>query len=295
MNWRTMVCGMVAAGWLGATTTFGAIGIQAGSPVSQNFTIGTTQTAALPLDWKVDKNATARTVGAYSAAVSATEQSAGNSMSATAANGIYNYAAGVSNAATDRAIGWISSSSATKSGNLYVALTNSGAATITSLDIAYNVEKYRKGSNAAGFSIQLYHSTDGTTWTSAGAAFLTTIAADADNTGYAAAPGATVAVSGTLTGISVASGGTLYLAWNYSVASGSTTSNAQGLGVDDVSISVPSSATPPAFTSGTGPYNATSGVALAFTVTASGSPAPVLALQSQTASSGFSFTPARGF
>ncbi len=55
-----------------------------------------------------------------------------------------------------------------------------------------------------------------------------------------------------------------------------------------------SSATAPAFTSGTGPYNATSGVAMAFTVTASGSPTPTLALQSTTASAGYSFTAGTG-
>ncbi|HAL92299.1 MAG TPA: hypothetical protein DCM68_04655, partial [Verrucomicrobia bacterium] len=50
----------------------------------------------------------------------------------------------------------------------------------------------------------------------------------------------------------------------------------------------------PAFTSGTGPYAATTGVEKAFTVTASGNPAPVLALQGTTASSGYGFVPATG-
>ncbi len=50
----------------------------------------------------------------------------------------------------------------------------------------------------------------------------------------------------------------------------------------------------PSFTSGTGPYGATSGVAMAFTVTASGSPSPALALQGTTAASGYSFTPGTG-
>ena len=34
--------------------------------------------------------------------------------------------------------------------------------------LCYNVEKYRNGSNSAGFTIQMYYSTDGTNWTSAG-------------------------------------------------------------------------------------------------------------------------------
>src|SRR4051812_12807030 len=65
------------------------------TPVTQNFdTIGTTATATLPADFKADKQAVERTVGSYVSAVTATEQRAGNNMSGTAANGIYNYAAG---------------------------------------------------------------------------------------------------------------------------------------------------------------------------------------------------------
>ena len=50
----------------------------------------------------------------------------------------------------------------------------------------------------------------------------------------------------------------------------------------------------PAFGANPGPVGATSGVAMAFAVTASGSPTPVLALPSTTASSGYSFTPGTG-
>jgi len=91
------------------------------------------------------------------------------------------------------------------------------------------------GSNAAGFRIQLFYSTDGSTWTSAGSNFLTSFAADANNNGFATAPGATVAVTNTLSA-SIANGTNFYLAWNYSVVSGTTTTNAQALAVDDVAI-----------------------------------------------------------
>ena len=217
-------------------SVYAQVNIQVGQTVTQNFdAIGTSATATLPAGWKADKNTTARLVGSYASAVTATERNGGNSLSTTASNGIYNFGAGVAAEATDRAIGFLSSSSATKSGNVYVQLANNGASEITSLTISYNVEKYRMGLNAAGFAIQMYYSTDGSTWTSAGESFLTTIAADATNDGYAAAPGATVNVSGTLNQ-SIAASGSLYLAWNYAVASGSTTSNAQALSVDDVSI-----------------------------------------------------------
>jgi hypothetical protein len=221
------------------------ISIQAGSTVTQDFTIGTAFNSALPANWKVDKiSSGARTVGTYAAAVLRTERSAGINMSSTASNGIYNYAAGDTSTTTDRAIGWMSSGSGTKSGNLYAWLQNTGASSIT-LTVGYAVEKYRMGSNAAGFAIQLYYSTDGTTWTSAGGSFLTTIPSDGSNSGYTSVPGMVFTVPSTsLAGVTVTAGSSIYLAWNFSVASGSTTTNAQGLGIDDVSISATSTAGP---------------------------------------------------
>ncbi|MBI5808821.1 MAG: T9SS type A sorting domain-containing protein [Ignavibacteriales bacterium] len=82
----------------------------------------------------------------------------------------------------------------------------------------------------------MYHSTDGSTWTTAGNDFLTSFAADADNNGYTTAPGATVNVTNKTLTITISAGSSLYLAWNYSVTSGTTVSNAQALGIDDVSI-----------------------------------------------------------
>lgn len=215
---------------------WGQVNISAGNTVTQDFSIGTSATATLPAGWKADKNTTARSVGSYASAVTATEQRAGNNMSSSAGNGIYNYAAGDPTSATDRAVGGLSSSSSSKSVNVYVQLFNNGSTEISNFTISYNVEKYRKGSNAAGFSIQMYYSTNGTTWTSAGNDFLTSFSADADNNGYASAPGSTVSVSSKTLSQSLAASSSLYLAWNYSVTSGTTTSNAQALGIDDVSI-----------------------------------------------------------
>ncbi|MDD2240863.1 MAG: S8 family serine peptidase, partial [Kiritimatiellae bacterium] len=69
--------------------------------------------------------------------------------------------------------------------------------------------------------------------------------------------------------------------------------NSQGSASQIVTVNV-AAATAPAFTGGVGPYSTTAGVEVAFTVSASGTPTPTLALQSQTASSGYSFTPATG-
>lgn len=243
------------------------VNIAAGGTVTQNFDVlGTSPTATMPTDWKVDKNKkNVRSVGSYSAAASATEQRAGNNMATNAPNGIYNFGAGPEATATDRAVGGISSGSASKSVNIYVKLTNNGSSAISDFTISYNVEKYRNGSNSAGFTIQMYYSTDGTNWTSAGDNFKTSFAGDGDSNGFASAPGITVSVSNKTLSVSLDPGSSLYLAWNYSVTSGSTTSSAQALGIDDVSIQAnqesgvptisvdPSSLTGFSYVSGSGP------------------------------------------
>ena len=226
------------------------INIAPGGNVSQNFNgIGSTATAPLPTGWKADKSATARTVVSYAAAGTATELFGAANIATTATNGIYNFGDGTTAAGgSDRAVGGLSTGNAAlKSANLYTQLTNNGTGSIGDFTITYNVKKYRKGSNLAGFRVQLYYSTDGSTWTAAPATFLTSFAADADNTGYATTPGVTTAVSGTLTQ-TVAVAGSLYLAWNYSVVSGTTTSNAQALGVDDISITANAASTTPTIT-----------------------------------------------
>ncbi len=219
-----------------------------GATVTQDFSIETSATAALPAGWKADKNSTVRQVGSYSDAVTATERSDGNNMATNASNGIYNFGAGPGASATDRAVGGLSSSSASKSVNLYVQLYNNGSSGITDFTISYNVEKYRNGSNSNGFSIQIYYSTNGSSWTTAGSDFLTSFSADANNNGYATAPGATVSVSNKTLSQALAASSSLYLAWNYSVTSGSTTSNAQALGVDDITVIANTGGTPTAAT-----------------------------------------------
>src|SRR5439155_19973768 len=59
--------------------------------------------------------------------------------------------------------------------------------------------------------------------------------ANAHNTGFATSPGATALLTTTLN-VSIPHGGKFCLAWNYSVASGTTTTNAQALAIDDISI-----------------------------------------------------------
>lgn len=222
----------------GISHSFSQLNISVGATLTQNFdTLGTAAVATLPAGWSVDtvKN-TVRFIDPYSQSGTLTMRTAGNSMSTSAANGIYNYAAGDPTTATDRAIGGISSGASSKSVNVYTYIHNNGSSGIGSFTISYDVEKYRHGSNPSGFSIQLYYSTDGSTWINAGTDFLTSFPADADNSGFASAPGATVNITNKTLTVNVAAGTDLYLVWNYSVTSGLTSSNAQGLGIDNVSI-----------------------------------------------------------
>ena len=213
----------------------GQVNISAGGSITENFTFGESATATLTSSWRADKNTTVRTVGSYAAAGSATEQRAGNNMSATATNGIYNFGAGDATTAIDRAVGGLSSGAASKSVNIYLHLYNTGAIPIPNFTISYAVEKYREGTNAAGYSIQLYHSADGNTWSSAGSDFLTSFpGADPTNSGYPSAPGDTGYVTAKTLPVALAAGSSLYLACNYSVTSGSTTTSAQAMGIDDV-------------------------------------------------------------
>lgn len=219
-----------------------AISLSITTPISQNLdglgTPTTTTTVSnLPTDWRADNPSAVRTVGNYATAGTTTPRAGGANLSTTAANGIYNFGAGTTAlGGSDRAVGFLSSGTATQSGNLYAQLVNNTGGNLSGLQLSYNVEKYRNGSNAAGFRIQMFYSTDGATWTSAGNNFLSSFVANADNTGFATAPGTTSTVSNQTLSVTIPSGSNFYLAWNYSVASGTTTTNAQALAIDDISI-----------------------------------------------------------
>ncbi|MFA7228907.1 MAG: endonuclease [Melioribacteraceae bacterium] len=218
--------------------SFAQIPISRGIDVTENFnSIGTAATAALPANWKADKNTNVRFVGSYGSALNATERIGGINLSSSASNGIYNFGLGDAASASDRAIGGQSSSSSSKSVNIYSHFINNGTAAITQADISYDVMRFRNGSNTAGFTIQLYYSTDGAVWSPAGSNFISSFSPNADNNGAPIVPIEKKQIlNQTLSGISIPQNGSLYLAWNYSVTSGTTTSNAQALGIDNFAI-----------------------------------------------------------
>lgn len=197
--------------------------------------IGTSATATLPEAWRIDKQTVApRTVGMYSIAGSQTEQVNSNTIASNAKNGIYNFGAEGSN---ERALGGISTGvdNGTRCVNLYTHIINTDRRKLTEVEVSYDVEKYRKGKNAAGFTVQLYYSYDGRTWTPAGDDFKTHFDADNETAGYDEVPGESRTVVGILP-IDLAPGVDVFLAWNISVASGTDASGAIALGIDNFEI-----------------------------------------------------------
>jgi DNA/RNA endonuclease G (NUC1) len=209
------------------TQNFDSLNIPLSSPTPSN----------LPADFRQETISAPRTLGSFGSGSTQTLRVGGANLPTNAANGSYNFGAGTTTLGnSDRAPGFLASGTATMSGNLYAQLANNTGGELTGLQISYDVEKYRNGSNPAGFRYQLFYSTDGTSWTNAGPDFLTSFAADADNNGFATAPGATASVSNKTLNVSIPAGSNFFLAWNYSVNTGSVTTNAPALAIDNVSI-----------------------------------------------------------
>ena len=199
----------------------------------ENFdSMGNEATATLPTAWRIDRQTSGpRIVGAYNVAGEQTMYAGGVSLASNAKNGLWNFGA---DDESDRAVGGISTGVAdgTRCTNVYVHFTNVSATTLQNLAIEYDVEKYRQGNNSAGFDVQLYYSTDGLAWTSAGDKFKTHFNPDAATQGYASVPGATVNVSDVLDGVTIPGGTELFLAWNITVASGTNCASAMALAID---------------------------------------------------------------
>jgi DNA/RNA endonuclease G (NUC1) len=258
-TWRVLATVIVVA-LVSVYVAFAAISLSTSTAYTQDFDslgipISSPTPSNLPVDFRVETISAPRTLGSFSSGNVQTLRVGGANLSTTAANGSYNFGAGTAALGnSDRAAGFLASGTSTMSGNLYAQLINNTGSALTGLQISYDVEKYRNGSNPAGFRFQLFYSLNGSTWTNAGPDFFTAFGADADNNGFANAPGASVSVSNKTLNVSVANGANIYLAWNYSVTSGSTTTNAQALAVDNVSI-LGIGAVAPTNPSGTGNAN----------------------------------------
>jgi len=267
--WRIFAIATVVA-LASVYVAFAAISLSTSVPYSQNFNsmgIPLTNPAPsnLPADFRFETIVPPRTLGSFAGGSVTTGRVAGANMPSNASPTAYNFGAGTSTLGdSDRAVGFVSNATTAGSGNLYGQFQNNTGSALSGLLISYDVEKYRNGSNPAGFRYQLFYSFDSLAWTNAGPDFFTAFAPDADNNGFATAPGATVPVSNKLLNVSVPNGGLIFLAWNYSVTSGFDTSNAQALAIDNISVlGLNGGATNP---SGVGAANPSSVAALSTTL-----------------------------
>jgi hypothetical protein len=210
-----------------------------GTPVSQNFDamLGTSATAILTTNqWRVADNAGGTT---WAGANRTATTQLGGTAAAVSAGGIYNYGNGAAATATDRALGFLSSGTNPFPGtsstplSIYAQYNNATGAPIVQFSGSFDYEKYRNGTNVNGWTFNFYYSLDGTTWTNVPDGNQT-YPADAANT--AVAPAVTTSKSFTITGISIPNGSNFYLRWSYFVSAGTTATNAQGLAIDNVSI-----------------------------------------------------------
>ena len=218
----------------GAPVALPAIVLSSNS-FSENFNALGTGTA-LPEGWRIDRQTAApRTLGIFAMASDEAmhAQTADNiKLPSNAKNGTWNFGDAI-----DRALGGLTTgvANATRCVNVYAHFVNESARDLTSLTLAYNVKKFRKGSNPAGFIVQLYYSIDGMSWTKA-SDFFSYFAPDAATEGYDTLPGEIVSVSAALP-VNLPLHGNLYLDWNISVATGDVCNAAMALGVDDVVLS----------------------------------------------------------
>ncbi len=220
--------------------------------VTQNFdSLGSSASAALPTGWRHGE--------VWTAGSSALTEAAGTSgtgvITEGAVGGAYNWANGVTGTATDRAPGFLSAAGFLGIGYwpspsyMGYAFINQTGETIRALDLSWSYEKYRSGTRAFNWSFS--HGTVATSLT-ADPAGAQSYAADADKA--VVNPSSSVAKSFRLSGLSIAPGSTYYLRWAYTGTGGS--SNAQGLAIDDFSITpiAPNLATPAALGAFTAEY-----------------------------------------
>ena len=189
----------------------------------------------LPDGWRVENNTSAvRSRGSFAAASTKTMYIGGVSLPSNARNGTWNFG---TTGSTDRAVGGITSSigGGARTVNVMVHLRNDAGRGIETLDLEYDIEKYRNGENAAGFTVQLYSSPDGENWTSAGSNFCTVYTKDGNTDGADVVPLLSNKISGSLA-CDLAMDQDLYLAWSISPTSGTDCAKSMAFGIDNVKI-----------------------------------------------------------
>lgn len=220
-----------------------------GTLYTQNFDgITTGQTSSISSaaqGWSFFKSGTSSSLPTYTSGSNSTavSQNAGTVgtgvVTNTSSGGAYLWVSGTLATGTDKSIGFLSTGSypgTTSSAPgqqlaILFGFTNSTGGTITNLDLGWNFERYREGTRTQSW--EFYTSTDGSTW-SANTAGNQTYTGTSTSVVYNPPESSAKAVS--IPSLSIANGSSYYLRWSY-VTTGSW-SNAQGLGIDDFTMTL---------------------------------------------------------
>jgi hypothetical protein len=191
---------------------------------SQDFNaMGTSANASLPTglafgtDWTTGTTAT--TASSFSSVTTAPTM-----------GGLYNYGDGISTS-TDRALVILNSGSFVSPRSIILKINNNTNAPISSLNVAFDYEKYRTGSRQ--FDWNFYHGSTSTPSIS-DASGNQSYAADAIS-GRTVNPPTSISKSFTISGLKIPVGSDYYLRWTFTGLIGST--NAQAIGIDNISVS----------------------------------------------------------
>ena len=217
----------------------GELSINSTSAVIQNFgSLGNSTTATLPTGWLMSAAG-----GGNSSTWTTANQTAINQQASSGApstGGRYNWGSN----ATDRALGFMTSGSYASPNSILYGITNNTGGLVTSIDLAFDYERYR--TNTAAASVAFSYSPDGTTWTAFASgdsgAFST------GNSSYTFGNGTVVSSSFTLSDLNLANAANFYFRWNFNTIG----SNSQGIGLDNVSLTLNSGGVPTSFTTWTG-------------------------------------------
>lgn len=199
----------------------------------------------LPYGWRVERNeAGPRTIGTYADASVTTQYQGGASLPSNASNGTWNL--GMPGNA-DRAIGGMTTGVAggARAINVMAHYANNGTAHYDTIRVAYDIEKYREGSNANEFYVKLFTSTNGVAWTEAGEAFSWLNPKAGGQTGFDSVPSFVKHVEADLV-YHFAAGSDLFLCWSISTSAGDNCASAPCLAIDNVSLEFVKAAVPEA-------------------------------------------------
>ncbi|WP_375433668.1 cellulose binding domain-containing protein [uncultured Hymenobacter sp.] len=200
------------------------------APKTETFDgLSTSVTAPVPTGFKLAVGSSASYFGTTTSATTRAGGTSGTgAMNSSSGGGDYNFGNGVTATATDRALGFLTSSSAASPRHILLAIKNNTGSVIKDLTVDFAIEKYRTGTSS--FVWNFYSSTEGTAWTAQSAGDASFAASPAGTPNAVVDPATSTAKSVTLTAINLPVDGVFYLRWSHVGGP----SNGQALGLDDL-------------------------------------------------------------